>query len=392
VAWPGKHSRILTKGLPSCKSDHRSPLLGLLALIAFLCACLMPSAAFAQGQGHAVGVMTRNLYLGADLSPAINASGACPFIAANGEILRQVDINNFPVRAKGLAQEILSKEPDLVGLQEVALWRDGPVDVNAPFTGNFTASHVNYDFLQLLLDELNAGKQRYRVVFSQPEFDFEAPADYDGNPDTGSPCGADKNGRLTMRDVVLAKVGHGVKTEDAHGGHFRTLYSPTVAGLVTVRVFRGWVATDAKVRGSGWFRFVNTHLEAFGDPTIREAQAKELVEPGGPATGDLPVVLVGDLNSDDDTVQGGDRLAYLALLDAGFVERSTDNPLSCCLNTSIITDDFGSLSDFDHQVDHVLTDDPRITLLSSSVTGRQAVNGYWDSDHAGLFSELNIRR
>ena len=63
------------------------------------------------------------------------------------------------------------------------------------------------------------------------------------------------------------------------------------------------------------FRFVDTHLEAFGDPAIREAQAKELIKRGGPARSNLPVLLVGDLNSDDNTVSAtnGDRKAYNAL-------------------------------------------------------------------------------
>ena len=30
----------------------------------------------------------------------------------------------------------------------------------------------------------------------------------------------------------------------------------------------------------------------------------------------------------------------------------------------------------------------KVRLVSSSVTGRQPVNGYWDSDHAGLVSTL----
>ena len=71
---------------------------------------------------------------GADLGPAINAATTNEFVDANGQIVRDVDTNNFPVRAKGLAQEILSKRPDLVGLQEVALWRYGPVNDAAPFT------------------------------------------------------------------------------------------------------------------------------------------------------------------------------------------------------------------------------------------------------------------
>jgi endonuclease/exonuclease/phosphatase family metal-dependent hydrolase len=75
------------------------------------------------------------------------------------------------------------------------------------------------------------------------------------------------------------------------------------------------------VRGSEPFRFVDTHLEAC-HPRVCGAQAGEVVASGGPATSDSPVILVGDLNSDDDTVQGADRLAYEALLDAGMVPGS----------------------------------------------------------------------
>jgi hypothetical protein len=38
-----------------------------------------------------------------------------------------------------------------------------------------------------------------------------------------------------------------------------------------------------------------------------------------------------------------------------------------------------------------MTRDPKqIKLVKSSVTGRKPQNGLWDSDHAGLFSELKI--
>lgn len=380
-------------------------------------ALAVPTAAVASHHHHKpkpakVKVMSRNLYLGADLSPAINAVSGNAFIDANGQIVRDVDTNNFPARAKGLAQEILSKKPDLVGLQEVAEWRSGPlndgapftctgtnVDSNPPFDCNFTASTVRYDYLALLMAQLNHGKKRYRVVRSNPEFDFEAPTDYNGVTGDGDAPGLNDNGeendRLTMRDVILAKVGKTVKTSNVQTGHYHTLYEPTVGGLVQVHVIRGWLSTDVKVGNSPKFRFIDTHLEAFGDTAIREAQAKELVHKGnvGDPKGKLPVVLVGDFNSDDNTVSAtnGDRLAYQALTKAGYSERSTGDPLGCCLNTDILTDEQGSVDDFDHQVDHILTDAPKqVKLSDSSVTGLAPVNGYWDSDHAGLFSTLTI--
>lgn len=348
-----------------------------------------------HGRGHVVNTMTRNLYLGADLAPAIGAPSVEAFVAANGQILREVTANDFPTRAKGLAHEILEEQPDLVGLQEVALWRTGPVNFEVLSNGP-SATTVRYDYLQELLGELNKGKPQYEVVVSQNEFDFEAPADEDENPATG-PFGADINGRLTMRDVILARHGAGVQTANAISGHFSEADLLPVEILENpVLVTRGWTATDARVRGSGWFRFVNTHLEAFDPaalvPSFRAKQAAELVAPGGPATSSLPVVLLGDLNSDDDTVEPGDRQAYETLVAAGMVERSTNTPLGCCLKSSLLVEGAGgSEADFDHQVDHILTRDPsEITLQSSAVTGLQPVNGFWSSDHAGLFSALRF--
>jgi len=348
-----------------------------------------------------VKVMTRNIYLGADLTPAIEAKGVGAFTEATGQILREVTTNDFPVRAKGLAKEILSKEPDLVGLQEVAEWRTGPPSLESLLSGTPPkATTVRYDYLAELLKQLNKGQKRYRAAVVNPEFDFEAPADENGVAGDGPNnliANAEINGRLTMRDVILVRNGAGVTFKRPQAGHFANLLVVKVSG-VSVTVTRGWTAIDAKVRGSHLFRFVNTHLEAFDPPTqvpsIRALQAGELVAPGGPATSNLPVILVGDLNSDDDTVEPGDQQAYRALLAAGMRERSTNEPLGCCLNSSLLAVGAGgSVADFNHQVDHVMTRDPKeVKLKASYVTGRQPVRGFWDSDHAGLFSALYFKR
>jgi endonuclease/exonuclease/phosphatase family metal-dependent hydrolase len=380
-------------------------------LAAALAFVLFPALAAAKGGGakpKEVNVMTRNLYLGADLGPPIGAKSVGEFTELNGQVLREVTANDFPVRAKGLAQEILKKRPDLVGLQEAALWRTGPPSLEPLLNSGAvpTATTVRYDYLAELLAQLNKGKGKgkgkpqYRVAVSQDEFDFEAPADENGVPGDGPNKlipNAEINGRLTMRDVILVRNGAGVTFKHPRAGHFANLLTEAISG-VNITVTRGWVAIDAKVRGSHTFRFVNTHLEAFDPatqvPSIRALQAGELVAPGGPATSSLPVILVGDLNSDDDTVEPGDQQAYRALLAAGMRERSTSKPLGCCLNSSLLAVGAGgNVADFNHQVDHVMTRDPKeIKLKASFVTGRQPVNGFWDSDHAGLYSALYFSR
>jgi len=352
------------------------------------------------GRGKEVRVMTRNVYLGANLLPALAAKSLDEAVAANGQILREVTANDFPTRARGLAAEILAEKPDLVGLQEVALWRTAPPSL-APLQTGPSATAVRYDYLGELLAELNAGKGKggkgkpqYEVVVVQQEFDLEAPADENGVAGDGVPAlgipDAEINGRLTMRDAILARRGAGVRTWNEAGAHFATTLPVEVLGNV-LNVVRGWTATDAKVRGSHPFRFVNTHLEAF-QPEVRAAQAGELVAPGGPATSGLPVVLLGDLNSDDDTVKEPERLAYEVLLGAGMASRSTGDPPSCCLASSLLAEGAGgSVADFDHQVDHVLTrDHDAVTLKRSAVTGLLPVDGFWSSDHAGVFSALRF--
>ena len=383
---------------------------GIAALCLVAVAALLAAPAKAEPKSGSksvqVEVMTRNLFLGADLGPAINSGSPAAFVEANGGVLREVTETDFPRRAPGLAAEIAGKRPDLVGLQEVALWRTGPPSLCAALgLQSPSASTVRYDFLELLLDQLAARGVHYEPVAVGNEFDFEAPADEDGDPQTSGvdPCtglatfGGELNGRLTMRDVILRREGSKVTVSNPTTGHFEHLLNLTVGGAVNVTVTRGWTAVDAQVardNGTGTaansFRFVNTHLEAFDDetqvPSIRALQAGELFAPGGPADADR-VILLGDLNSDDDTVGAGDQQAYRALLAGGFSERSTDDPLSCCVNDLFTAPP----SQFDHQVDHVMTNaGDQVRLVHSAVTGLTQVNGIYDSDHAGVFSRLKL--
>ena len=93
-----------------------------IAVAALLVAFVLPAAASAKEEGPKVTVMTRNVFLGADLGPALSATDAHGAMDGAGVILHEVLATNFPERAKPLAGRS-SCGADLVGLQEVALWR-----------------------------------------------------------------------------------------------------------------------------------------------------------------------------------------------------------------------------------------------------------------------------
>lgn len=345
--------------------------------------------------GEVVTVMTRNIFLGADLGPAFRATDARSFIEANGDILRQVAATNMPTRSRGLAKEIRQAKPDIVGLQEAALWRTGKVDLNAALKQEPIATKVYQDFIDLVMKRLNRKKKLYRVAYVTQEFDFEGPADTDGNPDTGQ-LGADKDGRLTMRDAILVRRHQGIKIRSKKGNSFSdaNLFTVNVAGLVDVKVLRGWQSIVVKVRKSPWFRFSNLHLEAFDDrkevPSIRARQAQEFVDKT--SGGSLPNIAVGDFNSDNPGLVPGDEQAYLVMRRNGYVSVGTRNPMSCCIKDSYDLRT-GSVKDFDHRVDQIFTNTPRrVMKLDSWVTGRKKQNGWWNSDHAGVVSRLLVMR
>ena len=120
-------------------------------------------------------------------------------------------------------------------------------------------------------------------------------------------------------------------------------------GGIKIPVDRGWTSVEARL-GKKKFRFVNTHLEAFGDTKIREAQAKELTK--GPLKTKGQVVLVGDLNSGikrhNEPEKPGDDLAFRALAKFGLKDNGAVQ--SCCYPSL-----FDPAARFDHTVDHVLS-------------------------------------
>lgn len=388
----------------------RTRVLSIALAVAAIGALAVPAVGTAADKGKkkkdpTITVMSRNLYLGADLGPAIGAPDLEAAINAAGEIINDVDASDFPERAKLLAKEIAKAKPDLLGLQELALWKDQtPSDLGAPPLGiGEPATNVRYDFLKSLQDEMKAVGAKYKVVAIQNEFGAELPADTDNSNATGEPIfGADMDGSLTMRDAILVRKGSKVKVSKPKSGNFETRYEPEISGI-TIPVDRGWESVEAKIKGTkktkgASFRFVNTHLESFGDPMIREDQARELFAKGGPLKTKQQVVFLGDINSGGPKdkigppyTTAGDEGAYNALVDdAGLFNLGTRQ--TCCY-PDVFEDVIGDYR-FDHTVDHVMVK-PKIKQLKSYVTGTDpsvtGAGGVVSSDHGGLVSKLKLK-
>ena len=330
-----------------------------------------PAATQAATPKADVKVMSRNLYLGADLIPLATATDRADFEQKASGVWNTVQQTNFPLRAKALAKELAKTRPDLVGLQEAAIWRKGADGVK---DGAATpATEVVYDFTKTLIAEAKRAGVTYRVVVVQDEFDFEAPIS-DGY-----------DIRLTQQDAILVRKGSKVKIGKKYAGRYTDNFVvQTQVGEANSR--RGWVATDATILGKK-FRFVNTHLEAYGGD-IRASQANELLGPTGPLTSKKrKTILVGDLNSDPRD-EAADAAAYKAVTAAGFrdiypnlVPTSGQNEL---VNNPV--------SELARHIDLILVR-PKMKVLSKQIVGNKAsdrIQGLWPSDHAGVVAKLRI--
>lgn len=87
-----------------------------------------------HGYAYPLRVMTRNIYLGASITPLLTAPSAALIPGLVATMWEEVQATDFPARAVQLAEEIDRQKPHVVGLQEAAMYRvQSPGDF---FTGN----------------------------------------------------------------------------------------------------------------------------------------------------------------------------------------------------------------------------------------------------------------
>jgi endonuclease/exonuclease/phosphatase family metal-dependent hydrolase len=317
-----------------------------------------------------VTVMSRNLYLGADIIKLASAPDL-----PNEELQAQalhatVEQTNFPARAKAIAAEIARTRPDVIGLQEVARYYRGPDGVHDS-TNNATTPL--YDWLDILQGALEERRLSYRVVSTQDELDVEVP----------SADGYDI--RLVLGNAVLARTGKGARVRvlrDRHGVFSNQLTVPLPDQTISLK--RGYAGIEGRVAGKR-FLFLDPHAEAYSG-SIAAQQLQQMLDTVAKSRR-LPTILAGDFNSDP-AATGDAAGAYRAATKAGFVDTGR-RAGTCCQDERLDN----PASKLDQWIDHIMVR-PKLRVLRSTVIGNRPsdrVNGLWPSDHAGVVATLRLR-
>ena len=317
-------------------------------------------------------VMTYNLYLGANLQPLFGKSGQ-PLIDEAQKVLAHVAQTDFSARAEAIADQIVEQQPVVVGLQEVALWRTAPI-------GTPDQRETAFDFLAILLDALQERGMPYRAASVNVDFSAALPISFT------------TLGVFTDRNVIIVRddlPSSDLKVSDPTDHLFQAVL-PVPIGGGTINVTRGWATVDVKFRGKSYL-VADTHLEAFNG-FIRTLQAQELAASLDASA--LPVVLLGDLNSEPGNLAD----SYGIMLRAGFVDGWIEAMDGTPGFTAGQTDDLNNVpSLIDHTVDYVMhNEDGFVDAVAGSgdIVGEElddrTPSGLWPSDHAGIALTMHI--
>jgi endonuclease/exonuclease/phosphatase family metal-dependent hydrolase len=351
-----------------------------------LAIALLLFPAWAAG-GPTVTVMTRNMWAGGELDAVVAAADDASFAKAAAALYTQLNSSGMAERAASVADEIKADKPDLISLQEVTMWRTGPL-LQPP------ASTVLYDQLDLLVAELAKRGLHYGVIASQILTDAEAPIPTEGI-----------DLRYTDRDVLLARVDMPQRQFDiynAQAHRYKTLLTVESPLAGNLPIYRGWMAADITAEGRT-FRFIATHLESTlpGVPqaeAAQVAQGTELLEAANAFEG--PVIIAGDFNSNAEIGPEHTGVAQ-AIVAAGFADAwRTANPTDPGYTWPTFTGDTktGTAAP-NERIDLVFTRGigpnwfgQDTGVVSAELCGESKAAGTrWASDHAGLVVKLKFQ-
>lgn len=240
-------------------------------------------------------VMTRNLYLGADVGVAMELIP--DFSAAAQFMWDQVAATDFTQRAPKLAAEAISQGADVVGLQEATHWYCKK--------SLFSKRVVVYDFTEEFLKatrELGSeyvlaekdGVKALNIGYSIPAIPYLTMVH---DPKAFQPLfGSDKAAcGFEIGDALVIKRELSKKVLKVGNSEYEASYS-IIPKVMTI--YRGYTWADIDYKGSK-VRLVTTHLESLWDSgKVPNAaiQAKQLIEDLSQTS--MPLVVMGDFNSD----------------------------------------------------------------------------------------------
>ncbi len=372
----------------------------LLYLIIFVFLATTARAADSQE----ITLMTRNLYLGADLGPIITAQTTTEFSLAVQAALAQAAANNFPERAQALAAEIVAKNPQLVSLQEV---------YNFTFNG-FNGPPPFRDYLADLMAALAEQGANYKIAAFVKNMDINLSLNqYQAVGVT------DRDVILARDDVVISKVTITdtslcpKPSEDGCNYQVVATFQPPFGGN-SIAIERGFVVVDATLLDGTVVRFVDSHLEQPGrelfpsNPDFasifQAAQAAELIGilPLLPNPRGAKIVLSSDINSTalDQIIDLGFPYGkiyppYMQFVFAGYIDAWTLRPgdssgFTCCqavnlLNLESILSDRRDVT-FSREMPYGMV---KVNLTGNEETDKTP-SGLWPSDHAGVVTRMQF--
>lgn len=324
-------------------------------------------SAAADGDRPQITAMTYNLFQGSELTDTITATTAPQLLAAVAKDYGEVVATKFSERAAAIATEVKSARPELIGLQEAALWKTGAPSATFPPPPPTT---VSYDLVAILVHALNARGLHYAPVAITNNFTVAAPGLF--------PSGF-RSIQLTDRVAILARTDEPLRITAVHTANFaHNTVLTTLTGPNTLT--GGYASVDANLRERTQ-RFITTHLDAF-DPTVGAAQARELVQ--GPLDTHLPVMLTCDCNATPSSSTYA-LLKGAGLKDSWIQAEPGQSGYTCCQSPTLLN----PTSTLASRIDYIFTRGGGLKAVDvdrvgASQASRSTPSGFWPSDHAGL--------
>jgi endonuclease/exonuclease/phosphatase family metal-dependent hydrolase len=388
-----------------------------LFVLIFVALLLVPTSS-AQADKSQITVMTRNLYLGADVGVAMDLIPNLP--AAAQFMWDQVKATDFNKRAPKLAAEVIAARPDVIGIQEATIWF---------CKKNLWSKRTEvFNFTEQFLQATKAQGQEYVLATKNGKTALNTGYSIGAvpfitmvnDPATFQPLfGQDKAAcGFEIADALAIRAELADKVLAVGNSEYEATYTivPTI-----MTVYRGYTWADIQI-GNIPVRFLTTHLESLWDENKVPNSAKQAQQ----LIADLKdtknaIVIMGDFNSDprdprikDDPNAGGQPTAsaacpggtsvcnaYLLMLEAGFNDVGP-NALDPINNTwgmnALLTgpdperlkysQQMGNFAGYSDRLDYIFVRNGA-RPIASQLIGALPPNNL-NTDHAGVVSLIKI--